>query len=78
MLDTTIRKTRIQLDDGQVAQLVEKGRQLHDHAVFDLFAWMVSSQVRSTRQFAGNDLVKKEGNNYSHRLALKHNPLVPT
>jgi hypothetical protein len=76
MQDTTFRKTRIQSGDGHLEQLVERGRQLHDHAVFDLFAWMVSIPVSSARQFFGNDLVKKEGNNFSNRLSIKHNPLV--
>ena len=78
MQDTMFRKKRIQLGDGHFEQLVERGRQLHDYAVFDLFAWMVLFPVSSAKRFFGNDIVKKEANNFSNRLSLKHNPSVPT
>jgi len=69
--------TKSQLDDGQLEKLVERGRQLHDRAVFDLLAWMAPTLIRSARQYSGKDRAKKEKLNYSEKMFLKHTSKIP-
>lgn len=69
--------TNVQLGDGQLEQLVKRGRQLHNQAVFDTFTWMVSIPVRLSRKYFCHHHVNKEGGNNSEKLALKKTPKIP-
>ena len=67
---------KVQIDDGQLEQLVARGRQLHDHAVCDFFAWLVTSPMRVARQCFVKDSLRKDGINYGERLSLNHKPQI--
>lgn len=68
---------KVHIADEQLAQLVERGRQLHNLAVLDAFAWLVSNPVRLVRKYFGNKHVTKVGSQYNERLLLKNPPKIP-
>ena len=77
MQGQTDYRTSVHIGDGQLEQLVEGGRQLHDQAVYDSFAWIVSFAVRSARYYFGNDRLNKGKQTSSERLFLNHTSKIP-
>ncbi len=52
-------------------QLVERGRQMHSQAVFELFAWLVSNTISSLKK--GYDMIRKRDSmKYSGELSIKY------
>ena len=52
-------------------QLVERGRQMHNQSVFELFAWLVSNTISSLKK--GYDMIRKRDSmKYSGELSIKY------
>ncbi|MGD9369092.1 MAG: hypothetical protein PVH87_25525 [Desulfobacteraceae bacterium] len=52
-------------------QLVERGRQLHNQAVFELFARLVSSAMLSLKKSRGAIIEKQSSGNHGRGVCLK-------
>ena len=60
--------TNVQRGDEHLERMIEKGRHLHDQAVFDCF-WILSRGVRSTIHFLGERL------SFHHTPPIQHKRL---
>lgn len=52
-------------------QLVERGRQMHNQAVFELFAWLVSQAIPSLKKGYGMMMRKRDSRDYNAGLSIK-------
>ena len=53
-------------------QLVERGRRMHNQAVFNLFAWLVLNAVTSLKKGSGMMIRKRDSRKYSGGLSIKY------
>lgn len=70
-------RTKIQAGDGQLEQLVERGRLLHDQAVYDGFAWIGSTVLCSTRRYFGNNRLSEGKQTSSEKQFINHISEIP-
>ena len=62
---------------AQFEQLVERGRQLHDRAVFELFARLGSKAIQSLKKNCGISIRKQDIDVHSRRVNLKQTSRNP-